>query len=288
MLPGFPARPSGQRDPLGAPWPGLIPLRPLRVAEIFSAAARLVRTHLVVLGMVAFLGSTASAGAVVAVLASLPDPGEYFSQDWLRATSEGRMSYPPAAALWPLVAGGIISFITTIVVSGLSTALAAEDALGRPTSAAAAFGRLRGRWLVIFGIASLTGLLVFVGLLAFIIPGLVALAALLLATPVAVLEKAGGMPALRRSMQLSSGLRGRILGIVVLAYLATTLVSTLLLSWFAVPATIIGALIALMAQAVVSAFTLPWTAAVVALLYIDTRMRKENLAASLIRASMRS
>jgi hypothetical protein len=40
-------------------------------------------------------------------------------------------------------------------------------------------------------------------------------------------------------------------------------------------------------SALLSGFITPWASAVIALLYVDTRIRKENLAASLIRASMR-
>lgn len=278
-------RPAGRRDPLGAPWPGLIPLRPLALGEIFQAAARLVRAHAAVLCSLALLGSLLSAGAVIAVLASISDRSAYFSDQWLTQMSTGKLAFPPAAVLWPLAAGGIIGFVTTIVVSGLATALAADDALGRPTNAAAAFGRLRGRWLVLIGVSLLVGALVFVGVLAFIIPGLLILAALLLATPVVVIEKAGPGLALSRSAQLSRGFRARILGTMVLAYLISSMVGTLILYVVPAASTIGGALVTVLLQAVISAFTVPWTAGVVALLYIDTRIRKENLAATLIRAS---
>jgi hypothetical protein len=46
-------------------------------------------------------------------------------------------------------------------------------------------------------------------------------------------------------------------------------------------------LLTLLMGAVVSAVITPWTSSVLALLYIDTRIRKENLAFSLIRATMR-
>lgn len=286
--PRSPSQPAARRDPQGAPWPGLIPLRPLGVGDIFTAAVRLVRVHAAVLCTVALAGSLASAGAVVAVLAALPDNSAYFSDQWLTQMSTGSLSYPPAAVLWPLAASGIIGFVSTIVVSGLATAFAADDALGRPTGAAAAFARLRGRWWVLIGVSLIVGVLVFLGFLAFILPGFLVLAMMLLATPAAVLEKSGVGASIRRSLLLSFGTRARILGIAVLAYLIASMIGTLVLAVLPAATTVSGSLLSLLLQALVSAVTVPWTAAVIALLYIDTRIRKENLAGTLIRASMKS
>ena len=283
-----PARPpSGRVDPQGAPWPGLIPLRPLSVGEIFGASARLVRTHAGVLCSIALLGSLVSAAGVVGVLTALPDDSAYFTDSWMVSVGSGRIAYPPAAVLWPLAIGGIIGLVTTIAVSGLATALAADDALGRPTSAGAAFARLKGRWLVLLAVAVMVGALVFAGILAFIVPGLLLLAAFALATPVAVIERAAPTLALRRSAQLSAGLRARILGVAALSYLIASVVGGLIVLTIPPASTIGGEIIVLLVQALVSSVTVPWTAGVVALLYVDTRIRKENLAASLIRASMR-
>lgn len=257
------------------------------MGEIFGAGIRLVRAHLLVLGAVALIGNLLSAGAVIAVLSALPDTTAYFSDQWMRSLSQGTFSYPPPAVLYPLAVGAVIGFATTIAVSGLATAFAADDAIGRPATTAAALSRLRGRWLILVAVAVTVAVLTFLGFLAFIIPGLVLLATLVLATPVAVIEKSTALQALRRSAQLSSGSRGRLLGITALAYVIASLIGSLVIGIAPPPATISGALVGLAVQAVISAVTVPWTASVVALLYIDTRIRKENLAAALIRASMR-
>lgn len=289
--PRHPDRPSDRRDPQGAPWPGLIPLRPLRVGEIYAAAFQLVRTHAAVLCVVALAGSLASTAAVVAILTGMSDSSDYFDATWITtwtaAAERGEFTLPPAAVSLPLAVSLVIGFLTTIVVSGLATAFAADDAVGSPTSTAAAFARLRGRWPVLVAVSLLVGVMVFVGLVAFVLPGLVLLAMLLLATPVAVLEKAGPLQAIRRSFQLSAGHRARIFGIAALAYVIASLIGTVVLAVVPAGTTIGSAVTGLLVQSVVSAVTVPWTAAVVALLYVDTRIRKENLAASLIRASMK-
>jgi len=288
MPPRYPSpRPGGQQDPQGAPWPGLIPLRPLSLGEIYSAAFRLVRVHLVLLGSVAFVGSLLSAGVAVLFLAAQPAGADEAADAWYLQLDSGVIRWPPGSVLWPILSGGIISFICTTVVSGLATALAADNAIGRSADAGAAFRRLGGRLPVLVAVSLLVAVLVFLGFATFIIPGLFVLACLLLATPITVLEKASPLVALRRSVQLSSGFRGRIFGVAVLAYLITSLISSMLLTAVPASTTVAGSIPGLLIQAVLSALTVPWTAAVVALLYIDTRMRKENLAATLIRASMR-
>ena len=110
---------------------------------------------------------------------------------------------------------------------------------------------------------------------------------LLLAAPAVVLEKAGVGAALRRSARLTQGVRARILGIAVLAQLITSLISSALMNLLPSSATVSSTVIALAVQALIAAVTVPWTASVIALLYVDTRIRKEGLAQTLLHASMR-
>ncbi|MEO5833418.1 MAG: hypothetical protein ABIR83_08600 [Nakamurella sp.] len=287
--PSYPSPPpsTARRDPQGAPWPGLIPLRPLGIGDLFGAALRLVRAHAALLCLVALGGTVLGGAAVFGVLALLPDNSAYFDDQWTTQLAAGRFVLPPAATVLPLLAGGLISYITTIVVSGLATALIGDASIGRPTGTRAALDRLHGRWWVLIGVSVLVSLLVVIGFAAFVIPGFIVLAMLLHASPIVVLEKAGLGAALQRSVQLTYGLRARILGITVLAYLITSVISSAVLNLLPAAPTLSATVVALAVQAVISAFTVPWAASVIALLYVDTRIRKEGLAQSLVRSSMR-
>ncbi len=284
--PQTPKPPVNRTDPQGAPWPGLIPLRPLGVGDLFAAAWRLVRAHAALLCLVALGGTLLGGLAVYGVLAALPDNSAYFNDQWLRQLEAGRFVLPPAATLLPLVAGAVVAYTTTIVVSGLATSLIGDASIGRPTGTRAALDRLRGRWGVLIGVSALVSTLVVLGFLAFVVPGFIVLAMLLHATPIAVLEKSGPVETLRRSVQLTKGLRARVLGITVLAYLITSVISSSVLNLLPPSVSLSGTVLALGVQALISAVTIPWTAGVIALLYVDSRIRKEGLAQSLIRSSM--
>lgn len=282
-----PTPPAGRRDPLGAPWPGLIPLRPLGLGDVFGAAWRLVRTHASLLCLVALGGTLLGGAAVFGVLALFPDGSAAAETAWLRRFEAGRPELPPLSLVLPLVVGAVISYLTIIVVSGLATALVGDASVGRTTTTRAALDRMRGRWPALLAVSVVVAVLVMAGLLLFLVPGFIVLAVLLLAAPVVVLEKAGAAEALRRSARLTRGVRARILGIAVLAQLITSLISSALLSVLPDSATVSATVVALAVQALVSAVTVPWTASVIALLYVDTRIRKEGLAQNLLHASMR-
>jgi hypothetical protein len=114
-----------------------------------------------------------------------------------------------------------------------------------------------------------------------VVPGVIAYLILVLAAPVAVMERGSVGASLRRSSTLTRGHRGRILGAVALAMIAGTIAS-------AFAAFIAGALVgqsssgtALLVTEFVSVLVgglaAAWTGAVVAVLYVDVRIRTEHL-----------
>lgn len=78
--------------------------------------------------------------------------------------------------------------------------------------------------LPVIGVLVLTMLIIFGGLILFIIPGLIAAIALFVAIPVAVVEKPGVMNSLKRSWNLTTGYRWSIFW----AYLLLGLINTIL------------------------------------------------------------
>lgn len=141
------------------------------------------------------------------------------------------------------------------------------------------------------------GVLVLLGLLIFA-AAVVATAwlsiKLALAAPVLVLERASVMTSLRRSWSLTAGHFWRIFGSLVLSSIIVSVISYALM----VVPTLITALVATSPDAIVtatvvttvlsvliSAATTPFLAAVLALVYIDVRMRKEGLDVELARAA---
>ena len=145
--------------------------------------------------------------------------------------------------------------------------------------------RLAGRWAVFLGVAVSVGVLVSIGLAVFLLPGVIAFLVLALAAPVAVMERSGLQASLRRSAQLTRGHRGRILGAVALAmiigFFVDVLASTVAGAIFGAVDAITALVITQGVSVLMAGLTGSFTGAVVAVLYIDVRIRSEGLADSL-------
>ncbi len=268
--------------------PGLIPLRPLGVGEILAAAVLVVRRHLLPLGTAAVLVSAASTAVTLGVMAWSGSLASYadntFLSAWFNDLLAGKNPPTPWAILLAGSLGTLVSTIGAPVVAGMASAYAGAEALGRNGSGAVT-ERLAGRWAVLLGVAAAVGVLVSVGLAVFLVPGVIAYLVLVLAAPVAVMERSGVQSSMRRSAQLTHGHRGRILGAVAVAMiigllldvLASSLASAIFGSVDAVTALVISQGVGVVMAGVTGSFT----GAVVAVLYIDVRIRSEGLADSL-------
>jgi hypothetical protein len=134
-------------------------------------------------------------------------------------------------------------------------------------------------------VSVLAAIAIVFGSFLILVPGLLAFVVWSLATPVAVMERARPGAAFARSARLTHGHRWRILGVTVLIVIITVAIESvfssivvgLLPGLSAATSLIVGDVVA----AVVSAITLPWVGAVIALLYVDIRIRTENLGPAL-------
>jgi hypothetical protein len=281
---GTPGAAPRRVDPLGAPWPGLIPLRPLSVTDIFGAATRMVGARAGVLVPIALVGSLLSAGATLGALSLFQDQSAYFSDRWMTDALSGRGGIPAVVAL-PLLAGSAISLLTMFLLSGIAAALVAADSIAPGRPASEALSRLRGRWAAIAAVSVVVAVAVIAGMGLFIAPGLFALAAFAFAAPAVGVERASVGRALRRSIELSRGMRWRVLGITAFSLFIAGMVGGLFTALVPPGDTISSSVLASVVAALVGAVTTPWSAAVIALLFVDARMRRENLAAALVRAA---
>jgi hypothetical protein len=221
----------------------------------------------------------------------------------------------------------IFSFLAGIVVTGLVTPVVTRAVIGDRLTAGQAWQQAKGRLLRLLGLALLEGL-VFVcvvgvpvllvvlfgvavsdsdaGLVLAVLLGLfvvlLALCAALaihvrwfqLAAPVVVVERRGVFEALRRSGRLSRGQFWRILGVFLLAFLATVIVNQVI----AVPFALLGAGLAfglqsgggtvglLLSSNVASCSrarsSVRSPGAIAVLQYVDQRFRKEGFDIELV------
>jgi hypothetical protein len=265
----------------GPAWeqPGLIPLRPMTIGDILGIGWAVLRRHLAPLAGAAVLVSAVSSVVTIATLWLFGSLGAFASSAWLQDILDGGTSIP-SGILWGSLLGLLVSTAGAPIVAGLATAYTGADALGRDGNGAVA-ERLTGRWAVLLGICVVVGALVTVGLMVLVIPGIIAYLMLVLAGPATVMERGSVGESLRRSVALTRGHRGRILGAVAVTAIAGTLAS-------AVMTTLVGGLagatgsvsafvLAQFVSVLVGGFFAGWTGAVVAVLYVDIRIRTEHL-----------
>lgn len=275
----------------GSPDPGRIPLRPLRLGEILGGGLGLVFRYVAVLGPVAALLAGLSVAVQLGILAGTGSlqsfAGGQWLVDWQQGLAEGRFDALPGGFYLGVGMGSLISIINVLVLSGVAAACAGVDALSVRRDRAAAWRRVAPALPRLMIAAVLVAVAVMVGSVLFIVPGLIAFAVWGLAGPVAVMEP--GSAQLSRSSRLTRGHRGSLLGAVVLVVLITAIVDAVVASLavplaagFGVALSEVAALVITdVVGAALAAITSSWIGAVIALKYLDIRLRNENLAAAL-------
>jgi hypothetical protein len=310
--PGYPQYP-GYPPPLGPPpalKPGVIPLRPLGLSDILNAAFAYIRVNpKTTLGLTAIV--VVITQIIVLILTSLVPLIVYGQADVSQVNDESAGGI--IAMLGSVLAAGMTSALSNVVLSGMLTVVVGRAVFGAPITIREAWDRVRGRLLALILLTILEGLgailLVAVtgGLIAIaaaLSPGLGVLVGVLLvfglvalfvylwtklsfAPVLIVLERLTVFAAIGRSFELVGGSFWRVFGIRALGVLVAQLVAGAV----AVPFTVVAELLGITSQSVGMALaaavlmavggaigqiiTAPFTAGIVVLLYTDRRMRAE-------------
>jgi hypothetical protein len=194
--------------------------------------------------------------------------------------------------------GGIVGTLLAAVIGALLTGMlvvvVSEDVLGHRVTAADVWRRIRPRvWALILA-AAIAGVVPYVGLVFLLVPGMILWAAWALTTPALVLERIGPFAALGRSWRLAWPDLIRVWWIRTLSVLIGLLMTFLIVVPFDVAGTVIvyatGAdevdrpvvavvvlVLTVLGGIAAGMITAPFLAGVLALLYIDRRMRAEGL-----------
>ncbi len=317
---GYPGGPAPWATAARAPKPGVIPLRPLDIGDLFSGTFATFRRHWQATLVIAFvIGLITSAAGVVFNGISMHDPGY---RQAVTATS------PSTSLHYSLSHSGFtgLSLLITLAAQVISTALliivTSHAVLGRPTTLGTVCREGLPHLLRMLGLAVVTVLVVAVPVLLCMTPGLILLAggselggsglAVLgmlagslaacwlyvsysLAAPALVLERQGVIAALGRSYKLVKGAWWRVFGIELLMLLVTFIagaVIDLLIGLLSGSGSALGLvttdnvaklsswssiLMFGLAGLITSLFALPVTAFARSLLYMDLRIRREEL-----------
>jgi hypothetical protein len=249
-------------------------------------AFAVLRRHLMPLGGAAIGIALLSSAVLLGLIWANGALQTYADAQWVNDLLAGRSI--PGVILLSSVAGLLVTTIGAAILAGMAVAYTGAQALGRDGRGAVT-ERLAGRWPVLLGVAVAFGVAVGIGLMLVVIPGVAAYLIWLLAAPAVVMEKASFGEAFRRSAQLTRGHRGRIAGAVIIAMLISSVASTVVASMFgalfASASAVTSLIITQLVSSVVSGLGAAWTGALVAVLYIDIRIRTENLDQALRRAA---
>jgi hypothetical protein len=316
--PGYP--PPGYQPPWypqGPPpalKPGVIPLRPLGLSDIFNGAIAYVRMN-----PKATLGLTTAVVVIAQLFALVLQIGPLAATGGLSTLGmEGGDGVSDAALIGSSLsslAGVVATGLATIVLSGLLTVVVGRAVFGAHITIGEAWQRARGRLpaligfvcLELFGAVVLVAIAVVVvvvaasavnGAAAFVIgaPLVVALVVglvylgvkLSFAPTLIVLERLDVVSAMKRSFALVKNDFWRVFGIIVLGQLVSGMIAAavsvpftfggqLLLMMGAASSSgvIIGLILMAIGGALGQIITSPFNAGVVVLLYTDRRMRAE-------------
>jgi uncharacterized membrane protein len=187
------------------------------------------------------------------------------------------------------VGGAVRSFVAAIVgvileFVGQAVILygAFQAMRGRPVIIGDAVRRGFSRFLSIVGVSILVSLGVFVGLILFIIPGIILALRWSVALPACVVENLGPIAAMRRSADLTKGHRWQIFGlfvlIIVVAVIAFAVIGALVgMGLLAAPETL-GRLVLLgIVTVIITAIVTAYFNVVAAMIYHDLRVAKEGV-----------
>jgi hypothetical protein len=271
-------------------------LRPLGVGDVLDGAFKAVRRNAKVM-----LGFSAGFAFVEVLLTTLISIVAFSAIDGIDTGSDDVDLGPVLGADALEFLGLFATLLVGGVLTGLLTVVVTQDVLGRRASAADVWEQVRPRIWTLVGLAFVTSVLEFLGLIACLAPGIWLWGMWAVAVPACVVERCRLGAALSRSRMLVRGTFWRVWGIRALGWLVASVTSSLISLPFTAAALFGGGglldvingggvpvqflVLSAIGSLIGGTITAPIQAGVDALLYVDLRMRKEGLDIALQQAA---
>jgi hypothetical protein len=262
---------------MSSPTTPAIELRPMGVGDILDSAFRLYKAQFVpflVIALVAFL-PYALFTLIVGLASSPAQPPQNVSsfetaQNPFAASAGVNSGGLALAVLGPVI---LLIIVFPLVQSALTYNISGAI-LGERLSAGESYRRAAGRVLPLLWTQLLVGVVVFIGFLLLVVPGIIFSFWFMIIAPLVVLERISGFKALRRSRELMRGNVNKGVSISLTVFVLS----------FAIEYGC-GAVLALapwkhavfveVGNTIVQAMILPLQTAPMILFYYDLRIRKE-------------
>jgi hypothetical protein len=291
--------------------PGIIPLRPLTLSDIFNGAVGYIRAN-----PKATLGLTATVVVLMQIISLVATLGPVAAYGRLTIDKASGLSGGVVGAwLASMAAGLLVTWLGGMLLSGMLTVIVGRAVFGAPITIGETWAKIRGRLLPLLGLALLeaAALAVLFGLVAVIValmaavggpapailfgfPLLLVVIALmvylytvvLFAPVLIVLERLPVIDAITRSFRLVRNSFWRVLGIRALTFIVVSFIGNAVAAPFTIAgqlmlsaggvstgALVLSSAISSVGTAIGQIITAPFNAGVIVLLYTDRRMRAE-------------
>jgi uncharacterized membrane protein len=176
-----------------------------------------------------------------------------------------------------MVGVSLAMLVLMLVLNMLSSAVilhgAFQDMRNRPVSLAESLKVGLRRFLPLMGLAFLVALLMVIGLIFLIIPGLFLYTIWFVSVAACVVERTGAWASMRRSRELTKGHRWKVFGIVLLLILLSLLNPLLQLVLTAAG----GETLATIGTAIWTAIGASFSSVIIAVTYYELRAAKEGI-----------
>ena len=272
-------------------------LRPLRVGETLDVAIKLYRSNFGALVRIVALVTTPAQILLVLLQASLPDGVE--STTGVSGFDEFGNPQPidpdvDGGKLAAFLLGVMVILVITFISSEIATAASFRSIgaayLGEQQPWQLSLRYAARRWRSIIWLTVAKNFVLLCGFIACIIPGVYFYAAYAVTTPVLMLEGLRGRKALGRSRALVKDRWKPVAGVLLVATLLTQIVSSAVSGLAAgvlfANNEVANAVATAIGNIAAAALTVPVLAAVITVLYIDLRVRKEGFDLELLAESV--
>ena len=253
-------------------------LRPLAFGEILDVALKIFGRHWRTLVACVLVPTVPIQIVSVLVVLSIA-PEQFDLSSGTTSPSEGT----DGAEIAGVLVVRLLEVLASILAWAACFKAVADGYLGREASVGTSLRFGLPKIPRLFGLSIVAGVLIVIGLILIIIPGLVLMTFLSLAVPALLFERIGVFGSIGRSFELVSGRFWSILLLMIVTIMALLVVSFvfgLLLGGIGVAVAedseAVGAAVTFVAAVIATAITTPIFAAIISVLYFDQRVRKEG------------
>ncbi|MDE0139775.1 MAG: hypothetical protein OXM57_03825 [bacterium] len=186
---------------------------------------------------------------------------------------------------------GYYAGVVGSLVAGVAAILVAAEAYADvPSDWRSAMSAAIRRIVAIIAATIVAGILLAIGFVLLIIPGIFVLVSLAVVWEALIIEGIGPMESIKRSWRLVSGERWRVFGagvlVIVLMAIVVGVISAVIALILSAGLGVSGGMTGYLVQQVASLLSIPLTAALGTVIYLDLRVRKESLSTDELAAAL--